>query len=162
MTTNNLYIDTREFDQNIAAFVTEMKRKVDKDKYSVVTNMIAKASKPMEQAAQALAPMGNVTHTYTTKTGVKYTFEAGFLRKSIRIKKLAMAKGKGDPAVRITAFNKNKSKNAYYGGMVNTDHTIGKAKTFIKGKFFFQQAKEQQKEQFNRALEKQMLEYLNK
>jgi hypothetical protein len=159
-------LDTKQYNAEVNAFIDQMKRKMDNDKYDIITGMMKKAAEPMLTAAKAMAPVGTVTHKYTSKkTDKEITFTPGFLRSKLRLMKLRKRtndRGMMNPAVRITGFNKDPYKSAYYAGMVNLDHTVGRARTSVRGKFFFQKAREANKDQFHKLFESLMIAYLKK
>jgi hypothetical protein len=143
-----IMIDTRQFEQEVTAFVNQMKNTCDKEKYAIINNYLFKASEPMERMAKALAPQGKVKHSYKSKTGQTYTFQPGTLKRAIKRRKLGMNKGRGNPAIRITSLSRNKMLSAYYGGMVNVGHVAGKARVKIEGKEFYDTAMKTGERQF--------------
>ena len=154
-------VDTTKFTADVSVFIAKMKSKCDSEKYGIITNMLFDASKPMYNLTKGLVKSGEVKHQYTTKSGKVYKFAPGFLKRRLRMYKMAN-RNSYDPAVRITGFNKNPSLNAYYHGIVNVDHTIGKQRTFVKGQRFYETAMEQSANHLYLVLGNKMVNYLDK
>ncbi len=158
---DGITIDVRQYQAEIDRFIDQMKRTCDKDKYKTITNYMFIASDSMEKTAKALVQnRRNRTHKHTTKQGVTYTFKPGSLKKAIKRRKLAMNKGKGNPAIRISSLSKNPALSAYYGGMVNVGHTAGKKAIRIEGQGFYEKAMDAKSEEFNRTFANLMVKHI--